>query len=53
VQAIVVGDRQRLIAQLGCAQRQLLGQRRALEERVAGMQVQLGGGQKYILELTF
>jgi hypothetical protein len=53
MQSIVVGDRQRLVAQLGRAQRQLLGQRRALEERVAGMQMQLSGGQTYMLELTF
>jgi hypothetical protein len=53
VQAVVIRDRQRVIAQLGRAQRQLLGQRGALEERVAGMQVQLGGGQTYIVELTF
>jgi hypothetical protein len=53
VQPVVVGDGQRVIAQLGRAQRQLLGQRGALEERVTGMQVQLGGGQTYIVELTF
>ena len=41
VQPVVIGDRQRAVAQLGRLQGHLLGQRGALEKRVAGMQMQL------------
>ena len=39
VQAVMVGDRQRAVAKIRRAQRQLLGQRGTLEERKTGVQV--------------
>ena len=41
VDAVVVGERERGIAELGGADRELLGQRRAVEEAVGGVRVQL------------
>jgi hypothetical protein len=34
VDAVVVGERERLVAELGGARGELLGQRRAVEERI-------------------
>jgi len=34
VDAVVVGERERLVAELGRARGELLGQRRAVEERI-------------------
>ncbi len=42
VDAVVVGERERLVAELGRANRELLGQRGAVEERVGGVRVKLG-----------
>ena len=41
VDAVVVGERERGIAELGGADRELLGQRCAVEEAVGGVRVQL------------
>jgi len=41
VDAVVIGERERLIAELGRPRRELLGLRRPVEERVGGMCVQL------------
>src|SRR5437660_12876016 len=41
VESVVVGDRQGFVAELRGADSELLGQRRAFEERKAGMQMQL------------
>src|SRR5438270_2229822 len=42
VEAVVVGDCQGLVAELGGADSELFGQRGAFEERETGMQMQLG-----------
>jgi hypothetical protein len=42
MQPVMVGDGQRLIAELDRAPRQLLGQRGAFEKRVTGVEMQLG-----------
>ena len=42
VDAVVVGERERLVPELGRARRELLRLRRAVEERVRGMRVELG-----------
>ena len=41
VDAVVVGERERVVAELGGAGGELLGQRRAVEERVRRVRVQL------------
>ena len=41
VDAVVVGERERVVAELGGARGELLGQRRAVEERVGRVRVQL------------
>ena len=41
VDAVVVGERERVVAELGRARRELLRQRGAVEERVGGVRVQL------------
>ena len=45
VDAVVVGERERVVAELGGARGELLGQRRAVEERVGGVRVQLDVGR--------
>ena len=51
VDAVVVGERERLVPELGRARRKLLRQRRAVEERVRRVRVQLdvGRGTRYPL----
>jgi hypothetical protein len=47
VDAVVVGQRERGILELGCAEGELLRVRRAVEERVRGMRVQLDVGHRH------
>ena len=44
VDAVVVGERERVVAELGRARRKLLRQRRAVEERVRRVRMQLDVG---------
>src|SRR5262245_774832 len=41
VDAVVVGERERVVAELGRPRGELFGERRAVEERVRGVRVQL------------
>src|SRR5918996_2456970 len=47
VDAVVIGERERLVAELGGPQRELLGERSAVEEAVGRMTVELGVGRAH------
>ena len=48
VQAVVIGERQRLVALLGGRPRELDGVRRAVEERVGGVAMELHVGHEHM-----